>query len=1219
MSEAITWLLHLACIYIVINQGYSQRDACCIQCNSTDTKVSRNKWTVISTDKSLNPFSYPANTTCDFSLSPQYPPDILHIKTSRFYLEESIGCHEEYIEILTENYPLTSGNWISLGRWCGQSFAKSLYIKGPVMIRYKAGIETSLDFTIEVTAHEGSYFGKELRETILVGQAPMYIYSLGYPSSYINNLKMSWTLQPQDVLQQVNVEAVEFSLEPTGDTGRCQFDNLTLKSEAHEAVWCGSTGQRFFSGKSYVLATLRTDRTKDNTGFLLRVYSTYIQNTHCNGSRIRLLPAHHTAELLSLTDGENRMMECSWIIQAQTQDEVIVLETVSWDSDVLSCDDTPFKIFDGSDDKGSPLVTSCGGVRPFGFVRTSGNSAYISSQLKVLSRNKIKKGFRIKYYSTHKYFFEEYHKEAVTARSFVWVPSMGTDVQRPVINVRADVAERCVNVEAQDKWRHEIQMSYTELVDVYDGTNERARLIGVCSIHDSADISGTGSTLRIKVKTPVENGGFWLVIDTTQNCNGDTEILFVTNAAQRLTFPTSRMKLNNNFPSNTNCRWELRTDGSRGLTHLEVSGVFLSHSSTCANNYLMASSDNDQTQEVMTWCNSRQGNVTSLGGFFLMVVIDNFLSERSFNARFWRESGFSCESKRLYASSEWNYLSSPGYPANYPNNANCSWVISSRHSTDNVKLEIIHIDTHSCDHDVINVYEGTTTNHLRREMCGPGYSMSTLQSFGSSLYITFKADSTITHTGFKLAYYSVHPSGDNSSVVAYTATPDVSRFDSPNYPYSYQRNVRRFWVIGGDNSNDVVTIQRAPTYGSTKKPCRNRHDTLAVYDGTSERDALLGYFCRADLPLDAPLVFQSSGQFVYLSLFSSDSFVESGYSGTFSIIYSSGSAQRACLPGGIESLEAKEYWQYLKYPIRGEYPKHAHCEWRLWTDNSTVVVEVTLSNLEESYSCKYDAVRVYDGYSTLSPETGVFCGRQTPTFHSTGRYLFLLFVSDDMNQGNGFSLRYRIKPDEEEPPVDQKPNGLLIGATTSGVFLLIVAVTCFFCILGKYRRKPPQPARRDPPPYSRSNSTVYVVSPIIVGGSTASDPPPYPGVTNPAYSMDDLPPAYPGIAHAQPIGPPPRAPPGGNEHTYDEVFSDVAGNLPPPPPYSVLDTTQQETPPAYHTVVSQANKSETNIRNDPGAQMHQHPRSRSDQGENGRGSTPSPRPHALTIELLGPV
>ncbi|XP_067666014.1 cubilin-like [Haliotis asinina] len=1219
MSESITWLLHLACILTVINQGYSQRDACCIQCNNTDTKVSRNIWTVISTEKYLNPFSYPANTTCDFSLSPQHSTDILHIKTSRFHLEDSIGCHDEYIEILTENYPLTSGNRVSLGRWCGQSYAKSLYIKGPVKIRYKAGIETSLDFTIEVTAHEESYYEKELRETILVGQVPMYIYSLGYPSSYTDNLKMTWLLQPQDPGQQVNVEAMEFSLEPPDDSGRCQFDNLTLKSEAHEAAWCGSTGQRFFSGKSYVQATLNTDRTKEDTGFFLRVYSTHTQNTHCNGSRIRVLPAHPTAELLSLMEGENRMMECSWIIQAQTQDEMIVLETVSWDSDVLSCADTPFQIFDGSDDKGNPLVTSCGGVRPFGFVRTSGNSAYISSKVKVLNHNRIKEGFRIKYYSTHKYFFVEYHMEAVTARSFVWVPSMGTDVHRPVINVRANVAERCIRVEAQDKWRHQMQMSYTELIDVYDGTNEGARLTGVCLIHDTPAISGTGSTLRIKVKTPVENGGFWLVIDTTQNCSGDTEILSVANAAQRLTFPTPRMKRNNNLPSNTNCRWELRTDGRRGLTHLEVLGVLLSHSSTCTNNYLMASSDKDQTQEVMTWCNSRHGNVTSFGGFFLMVVVDNFLSERSFTAMFWRESGFSCEGKRLYASPEWNYISSPGYPANYPNNANCSWVISSRLSTDNVKLEIIHIDTHSCDHDVINVYEGTTTNHLRREMCGPGYSISTIQSFGSSLYITFKTDSSITHTGFKLAYYSVHPSGDNSSVVAFTATPDVSRLDSPNYPNSYQRNVRRFWVIGGSSNSDVVTIQRAPTYGSTKKPCRNRHDTLAVYDGTSERDLLLGYFCHADLPLDAPLVFQSSGQFVYLSLFSSDSIVESGYSGTFSLTYSSGSAQRACLPGEIESLEAKEYWQYLKYPIRGDYPKHAHCEWRLWTDNSTVVVEVILSNMEESYSCKYDAVRVYDGYSTLSPETGVFCGTQTPTFHSTGRYLFLLFVSDDVNQGSGFSLRYRIKPDEEEPQVDQKPNGLLIGATTSGVFLLIIAVTCFFCILGKYRRKPPPPARRDPPPYSRNNSTVYVVSPIFVGSSSASDPPPYPGVTNPAYSMDDLPPAYPGIAHAQPISPQPRAPPTGNEHAYDEVFSDMAGNFPAPPPYSSLDTTQEETPPTYDAVVSQANKSETNNRNKPGTQMHQQPRSRSGQGENGRGSTSSPRPHTLTYELLGPV
>ncbi|XP_071112045.1 cubilin-like [Haliotis cracherodii] len=1233
MTVPVAWLIHLVCIYMIINQGYSQGGGCCIQCNTSATVVTRNTWTAISTLRYLNPFSYPSNATCDFNLSPQNPLDILRIKTSTFDLEESTGCQEEYIEILTENYAHTPGKRISLGRWCGQSYAKVVDIKGAVKIRYKAGSNTSRDFSIEVIAQARSFYQKELTETILVGQVPMYIYSLGYPSSYLQNLKMTWHLQAKDRSQQVNVEAVEFSLEGPGDTDRCQFDNLTLTADtgAHTtAVWCGAAGQRFFSGKNHVRVSFRTDWSKESTGFLLRVYTTYAQNTNCNGSRIRVLPAHHTAELLSLTDMYNNSMACSWIIQAQTQNEVIVLEIVSWDEDVLSCADNPFQIFDGSDDKGNQLVTSCGSARPFGFIRTSENSAYISSSLKVLSHNKIREGFRIKYYSTYKYDYEEYHKEAVTARSFVWIPSMTTDVQRPVINIRADVVGRCIHIEAQDKWRHQITMSFTEFVDVFDGTQDGARLIGVCSIHDHPAISGTGSTLKIKVKTPVRDDGFWLVIDTTQNCNGDTEIITVTNTVQRLTFPTTRMKLNNNFPSNTNCKWRLRTNGNRGLTYLEVYDLLLSMT-TCDENYLMASSDNDQTQEIKTWCNTQHGNVTSLGDIFLMVAVNNFRSERKFTAKFWRESGYTCEDRKLSASTQWNYLTSPGFPANYPNNANCSWVISSRLTTDNIKLEFIQINTHSCDHDVINVYEGTSTSQLRGKMCGSGYATSTLQSFGSSLYITFTTDSTITDTGFKLAYYSVHPSGETPDVVRIPASEDIATLNSPDYPLSYPRNMRRFWVITA-SSDDVVTVQRSTTYGSSKRQCRNRHDTLAVYDGVSETNTLLGYFCHIDLPVDAHMVFQSSGQFLYLSLFSSDSIVESGYAGTFSVTYFSGQAQRACLPGEMESLRTQAYWQYLKYPVRGEYPRHAHCAWKLWTDNpnSTIVVEVTVSDLEESYSCKYDAVRVFDGYSTLSPETGVFCGKQTPTFYSSGRYLFLLFVSDDLNQGSGFTLRYRVKPDVEEPDAEKKKSdGLLIGATTAGVFLLIVTITCFFCFLGKLRRKPPQsrqsapPSHTDPPAYSRSNSTVYVVSPIFVGATnpTASDPPPYPGLTNPAYSssLDDLPPSYPGIEHAQPLSPQFHAPPRGNEHMYDDVFSDVPSNLPAPPPYAVTDTIPQESPPEYETVVSQAPQKETDLGKYSGTQMHQQARSRSDQGEHGRGSSSSPRSHPLTYELLGPV
>ena len=60
-------------------------------------------------------------------------------------------------------------------------------------------------------------------------------------------------------------------------------------------------------------------------------------------------------------------------------------------------------------------------------------------------------------------------------------------------------------------------------------------------------------------------------------------------------------------------------------------------------------------------------------------------------------------------------------------------------------------------------------------------------------------------------------------------------------------------------------------------------------------------------------------------------------------------------------------------------------------------------------SCNYDFVAVYDGPDKQAKLIGKFCGRNGVEVVSSGRYLFVEFISDDSKQYPGFKLKYNFQ------------------------------------------------------------------------------------------------------------------------------------------------------------------------------------------------------------------
>lgn len=66
-------------------------------------------------------------------------------------------------------------------------------------------------------------------------------------------------------------------------------------------------------------------------------------------------------------------------------------------------------------------------------------------------------------------------------------------------------------------------------------------------------------------------------------------------------------------------------------------------------------------------------------------------------------------------------------------------------------------------------------------------------------------------------------------------------------------------------------------------------------------------------------------------------------------------------------------------------------------------------SIESSWECKFDNIEVRDGPFGFSPMLGRYCGQQSPPdIRSSGRYLWIKFVTDGELEAVGFSANYNF-------------------------------------------------------------------------------------------------------------------------------------------------------------------------------------------------------------------
>lgn len=368
--------------------------------------------------------------------------------------------------------------------------------------------------------------------------------------------------------------------------------------------------------------------------------------------------------------------------------------------------------------------------------------------------------------------------------------------------------------------------------------------------------------------------------------------------------------------------------------------------------------------------------------------------------------GFKCECTALYSGDLCQVHSQPCggvldyeegsiiYPISnttYSHNSRCAWVIhTSPDKVINVTFTKFNLEYHSdCRYDFVQIHDGrSSASQLIGRFCGNTFPKGgNIISSHNNLYFWFRSDQTVAKEGFALHWTSITPTcGGEINATTH------GHIRSPGSPGSYPPNRDCYWHL---STSLGKRIQLHFFELDIEEHANCSFDFLAIYDGSRTEDPLISQYCNSSQP--APV--QSAGSDMLIH-FHSDGY---GDGKGFQITYAPIEGIPGC--GGFFTADKGEI---ISPSYNGAYLNNLLCEYKIKTNvETTIRIEFKSFNLERSFRCRYDYLKIYDGPSSESPLVGRFCGTNHPkTYTSTSNNLFIVFKSDHSSASGGFKITY---------------------------------------------------------------------------------------------------------------------------------------------------------------------------------------------------------------------
>nr|XP_012218853.1 PREDICTED: cubilin-like [Linepithema humile] len=450
--------------------------------------------------------------------------------------------------------------------------------------------------------------------------------------------------------------------------------------------------------------------------------------------------------------------------------------------------------------------------------------------------------------------------------------------------------------------------------------------------------------------------------------------------------PSHTIKAPKNILNPINCAWHINYPENEII---KLSFAKLQLHDNCDVNYLIVRNDGPTAPQIVRYCGLSARvlgnlNITSLSNqlwieYYTSVDVSDF----EINLEV---ASTGCGGSLRGGS---RAILSPGFPKQYPNNAECTWEIFGENG---YHIGLVFADrfaveaSSNCEKDYVEVFDWIKINNAVGEwkslqkVCG----RSTFPPFNSTsnrMKVIFHSNEAIQLDGFR-AVWSENCGG------IFQATDNVNVIQSPSYPNFYPPSVFcNYTIIAPDE--DIIVEFTDFQLERGRGDCR--FDNITIITENMRMVENVETFCGSNKP---PLLRSTSKVQI---IFMTDKYVQrSGYQFKYFLT--------KC--GGIITHPTE-----LKPLMHGnEYFGRMNCTWIIKApQGKSVLLRFEKFVLEYSTHCYFDDVAVYEGDSILiDKRMGQVCGNLTehlPTFKSESNSMVVSFNSDSSQHFEGFTAK----------------------------------------------------------------------------------------------------------------------------------------------------------------------------------------------------------------------
>uniref|UniRef100_A0A3Q1IYA9 Uncharacterized protein n=1 Tax=Anabas testudineus TaxID=64144 RepID=A0A3Q1IYA9_ANATE len=911
-----------------------------------------------------HPTSYPHGANCTWFISVD-PGNLIRLTFDSFNLEYHDNCYLDYLEVYDGG---TVQNGTLVGRYCGRSV--------PPSITSTNNLLTLLFVTDRSLATEGfSANYVSINAATDCGQtftSPTGSFSSpNYPDDYPFNRDCIFKIIVE-VNMQIMLNFTDFELE--GSPPSCMFDFVEIRDGGYETS--PLIGKFCSSEKPPVLVSHSNRlwvRFHSDSFITLRGFTAHWDGTQtgCGGTLTTAsggfsspnypLPYHPNAE-------------CYWNIRT-SQGSVLLLSFSDFHLESSStCTFDYLAVYDGNSSTSPELAKLCGIQPP-----TTINSSRHELHIKLRTDNSVSTGGFLASYTTrcHGVLISGRHRGVVESLNF---PNNYPPNSQCSWTIQASSGNTISYTFTAFLLESMFSSCSFDYVKLYNGPNEQAPLIGTfCGNTPPPANSTTSSSLTLVFRT-----------DSSVSMSGFQMMWYQNGCGEEYSGPSGSFNspgYPNKYPENRECIWYITTAAGSSIT-LTIHEFSVEFHQDCNYDVLEVYGGPDLSAPQLAKLCSTTSNPMQVSSTGNMLTVrfksDAYVSGRGFNAS-WAEVQGGCGGPVTAPSGE---IHSPLYPNSYPNNVDCSWVISvDPHHRVFFNFTDLDIEFHgSCLLDYVDIHDGPTiSSPLLARVCGTVLPPS-ITATQNTIYVRFRSDSSRNHRGFSARFLEACGTtiitDDQGGAIA-----------SPRYPSPYPPNQNCSWIIKAQEPFNHVTLSFTD-FDLEMITSNCSHDAVNILDGDNYLAPSIGrLYCGSEIP--HPVTSFSNA--LVVNFISDTSVSRKGFRATYSASTSSCGGDLVMETGAFNSPN---------YP--GAYPSNVECVWTITSSpGNRLQLSFVTFHLQGDASCQNDYLEIREGNST-GHLVGRFCGASLPSNYTSliGHILWVKFVSDATISGAGFRATF---------------------------------------------------------------------------------------------------------------------------------------------------------------------------------------------------------------------